>query len=69
MENETAIMIPNGRSWLAWFWKEVWKLKGLRGGFERGTCLLCRPEESAPHILLNCQKAKRWREKFLSVKW
>jgi len=39
---DATIMIYNGRSWLAWFWKEVWKLNGLRGRFGRGTRLLCR---------------------------
>jgi hypothetical protein len=69
MKDATIIMISNGRSWLAWFWKVVWKLNGLRGGFERGTCVLMPAEESAPHILLNCWKAERWRGKFLSMKW
>jgi len=41
MKDATIIMISNGRSWLAWFWKEVWELNGLRGGIERGTSLLC----------------------------
>jgi hypothetical protein len=54
---------------LGWFRLEIWKLWGLWGGVERGTCPLCRREESATHILLNCQKTKRWREKYLGKKW
>jgi hypothetical protein len=68
MKDAAFVMISNGRSWLAWFWKEVWKLNGLRGGFERGTCLLCQLRRVPIHILLNCWKAERWREKFLGMK-
>jgi hypothetical protein len=35
MKDATIIMISNGRSWLAWYWKEVWKLNGLGVGIER----------------------------------
>ena len=48
---------------LAWFVKWIWKLKVLKGEVERGTCPLCRDEESAIRILLICQeKAKIERE-------
>jgi predicted metal-binding transcription factor (methanogenesis marker protein 9) len=35
----------------------------------RGRYSLCRVEETASHILLNCSEPKRWREKFLRRKW
>jgi predicted metal-binding transcription factor (methanogenesis marker protein 9) len=38
-------------------------------GVEGGTCPLCQGEQSATHILLNCQETQRLRENFLDKKW
>jgi hypothetical protein len=54
---------------LAWFKNGIWKLRGLRRGFEKERCLLCREEDDAVHILLKCSAAKKWREQYLSSKW
>jgi hypothetical protein len=38
-------------------WEEltgVWKLTGIRRGWGKGTCPLCRGNEDAKHILLSC---------------
>jgi hypothetical protein len=34
----------NGRSGLAWFKTGIWKLRGIRKGFEKGRCPLCSEE-------------------------
>jgi hypothetical protein len=57
------------RSGLVWFQMGIWKLKGLRGGVERGTCSLSQCGENAIHTLLNCKETNRWREKYLNKKW
>jgi hypothetical protein len=43
----------NERYWLAWFKTGIWKLRGVRKGFEKG-CPLCSEDEDAVHILLKC---------------
>jgi hypothetical protein len=47
----------------------VRKLRGLISGVGKGVWPLCWCEESAPHILLNWQTTKRYREKYLGKKW
>jgi hypothetical protein len=59
----------NERSGLAWFKTGVWKLRGMRKGFEKGRCPLCSEDEDAIHILLKCSETRKWREQFLSRKW
>jgi hypothetical protein len=43
-------------------------LRGLRRGFEKGRCPLCREEENVTHIL-KCLERKMWREIFSCSKW
>jgi hypothetical protein len=57
------------RSGLAWFKTGIWKLRGMRKGFEKGRCPLCSEEEDRIHILLKCSETRKWREQFLSRKW
>jgi hypothetical protein len=47
----------------------VWKLRGIRRGWEKGTCPLCRGNEDAKHILLSCPETKKWRMQFINKKW
>jgi hypothetical protein len=39
----------NERSGLAWFKTGIWKLRGMRKGFEKGRCPLCSEDEDAIH--------------------
>jgi hypothetical protein len=57
------------RSGLACFKTGIWKLRGMRKGFEKGRCPLCSEEEDPVHILLKCSETRKWREQFLSRKW
>jgi hypothetical protein len=41
----------NERSGLAWFKTGIWKLRGMRKGFEKGRCPLYSEEEDPIHIL------------------
>jgi hypothetical protein len=59
----------NERSGLAWFKTGIWKLRGLRNGFENGRCPLCSEDEDAIHMFLKCSETRKWREQFLSRKW
>jgi hypothetical protein len=61
--------IRNERSGLAWFRTGIWKLRGMRKGFEKGRCPLCSEDEDAIHILLKCSETRKWMEQFLSRKW
>jgi hypothetical protein len=56
------------RSGLAWFKTGIWKLRGMRKGFEKGRCPLCSEEEDPVHILLKCSETRKWRERFLNRK-
>jgi hypothetical protein len=47
----------------------VWKLRGIRRRWEKGTCPLCRDNEDAKHILLICPETKKWRMQFINKKW
>jgi hypothetical protein len=42
------------RMGIIWLTAGIWKLRGVRRGFERGRCHLCLGEEDAKHILLKC---------------
>jgi hypothetical protein len=59
----------NERSGLACFKTGIWKLRGMRKGFEKGRCPLCSEDEDATHILLKCLETRKWTEQFLSRKW
>jgi hypothetical protein len=48
----------NEMSGFAWFWMEVWKLKGLRSGVETGTCPSWQCEGSATHIVPTAKNKK-----------
>jgi hypothetical protein len=47
----------------------VWKLRGISGGLEKGTCPLCMGNDDMKHILLSCPETKKWRMQFMSTKW
>jgi hypothetical protein len=59
----------NERSGLAWFKTGIWKLRGMRKGFQKGRCSLSSEDEDAIHILLKCSGKRKWREQFLRRKW
>jgi hypothetical protein len=51
-------------------WKAgIWKLRGIRRGFERARCPLCLGEEDAKHIILKCLETKKWREEYVNSNW
>jgi hypothetical protein len=47
----------------------TWKLRGIRRGFDRGSCPLCLGQEDAKHILLKFPETKKWREEHVCSKW
>jgi hypothetical protein len=47
----------------------VWKLRGIRRGWEKETYPLCRGNEDVKHILLSCPETKKWRMQFMNKKW
>jgi hypothetical protein len=53
---------------IIWWKAGIWKLRGIRKGFERGRCPLCLGEEDAKHIL-ECSETKKWREKYVHSNW
>jgi hypothetical protein len=54
---------------IIWLKAGIWKLRGIRRGFERGRCPLCLEKEDAKHILLKCPETKKWREECVSSNW
>jgi hypothetical protein len=48
------------------FWAGVWKLGGIRRGWEKGICPPCRDNEDAKHILLRCPETKKRRMQFVN---
>jgi hypothetical protein len=62
-------MVINERNGLAWMKAVVWKLRGIRRGWEKGTYPLCRDNEDAKHIPLSCPETKKWRMQFINKKW
>jgi hypothetical protein len=54
---------------LAWFKTDIWKLRGIRKGSEKGRCPVCSEDKDAIHILLKCSETIKRREQFLSRKW
>jgi hypothetical protein len=39
-----------------WWKAGIWKLKGIKGGLEKGRCPLCGGDEDEKHILLKCKE-------------
>jgi hypothetical protein len=54
---------------IIWLREGIWKLRGIRRGFERGRSPLCLEEENAKHILLKCSETKQWREEYVNSNW
>jgi hypothetical protein len=52
-----------------WWKAGIWKLKGIRGDFEKGRCPLCGGDEDEKHILLKCKESKKWREEWTKSNW
>jgi hypothetical protein len=48
----------NKRNELDWMKAGVWKLRGIKRGWEKGTCPLYMGNEDVNHILLSCQETK-----------
>jgi hypothetical protein len=44
---------------IIWLKAGIWKLRGIRRGFEKGKCPLCLGEKDAKHILLKCSETKK----------
>jgi hypothetical protein len=59
----------NERMGIIWWKAGIWKLRGIRWGFERGRCPLCLGEEDAKHIILECCETNKWREKYVHSNW
>jgi hypothetical protein len=59
----------NERNGSAWMKAAVWKLRGVRRGWGKGTCPLCRGNEDVKHVLLSCPETKKWRMQFINKKW
>jgi hypothetical protein len=49
----------NERNGLVWMKAGVWKLRGIRRGWETGTCPLCRGSEDAKQRLVSCTEIKK----------
>jgi hypothetical protein len=54
---------------IIWLKVGIWKLRGIRKGFERGRCPLCLGEEDAKRIVLKCFETKKWREEYVNSNW
>jgi hypothetical protein len=54
---------------IAWWRVGMWKLRGIRKGFEKGRVSLCCGLEDAKYILLIWTEIKKWREEFLCKTW
>jgi hypothetical protein len=54
---------------IIWLKAGIWKLRGIRRGFEKGRCPLCWEEKNAKHILLKCKESKKWREEWVNSNW
>jgi hypothetical protein len=47
------------RMGIIWLKAGIWKLRGIRRGFERRRCALCLGEEDVKQILLKCSEPKK----------
>jgi hypothetical protein len=54
---------------ITWLKVGLWKVRGIRRGFERGNSRQCLGEGDAEHIPLKLSETKKWREEFLCNKW
>jgi hypothetical protein len=54
---------------IIWLKAGIWKLRGIRRGFERGRCPLCLAEEVDKHVLLKFPETKKWSEELVCSKW
>jgi hypothetical protein len=61
-------MHKKGKIGIIWLKAGIWKLRGIRRGFEKGRCPLCW-EEDVKHILLRCNESKKWREEWVNSNW
>jgi hypothetical protein len=52
-----------------WMKAGIWILRGIRRGFERGSCPLYLGEEDAKHLLLKCSETKKGREECANCNW
>jgi hypothetical protein len=52
-----------------WWKAGIWKLRGIRRGFERGRSPLCLGKEDAKYIVLKCFETKKWREEYVNSNW
>jgi hypothetical protein len=59
----------NERMGIIWLKAGIWKLRGIRRGFERGRCPLCLGEGDAKHVLLKCSQTKKWIEECVNSNW
>jgi hypothetical protein len=59
----------NERNRSAWMKAAVWKIRGIRRGWEKVTCPLYRGNEDAKLILLICPETKKWTIQFIDKKW
>jgi hypothetical protein len=57
-EDYIELCSRNERNGLAWLKAGVWKLRGIRRGWEKGICPLCRDNEDAKHYCWDAQKQK-----------
>jgi hypothetical protein len=69
LAQDSVCCIRKERSVLAWFKTGIWKLRGMKKGFEKGRRPLCSKDEDAVHILLKCSETRKWREQILTRKW
>jgi hypothetical protein len=53
---------------IIWLKAGIWRLKGIRRGFERGGNPLYFGEEDVKHILPKCSETKNWREEVVCSK-
>jgi hypothetical protein len=66
-EEYTVCWIRKERSGLSWLITSSCRLRGLRRGWERGSCPLSREVENVIHIFLKFPETKRWR--YLGTEW
>jgi hypothetical protein len=52
------------RNGVGWMKAEIWKLRGLRSGTDKGSCPFCLGKWDAKHTLMRCPGAKVWRIEF-----
>jgi hypothetical protein len=38
----------------------IWKFGGMRRGFEKGRCPICREVEAVIRTILKCSEMKKW---------